>query len=1009
MLTLRLFVRLLTPFFKLIFVLGFAIVPYVAYNQERCGTVEYMKKLQGENFHKNGLQFEQWIERRGRASKPSKLERQQAANQIPVVVHVIHNGEAVGSGKNISDAQILSQISVLNKDYQRLNSDAANTPAEFQSVAGSFDVEFVLAKQDPEGLATNGIVRVQGTQPSWTINDNYAFKSLSYWPAEDYLNIWVCDLSGLLGYAQFPVSNLSGLENSSDNRLTDGIVIAYNAFGSEDDGAFNLLNKYKKGRTTTHEVGHFFGLRHIWGDDEGQCSGTDYVADTPNQGGSSSGCPSHPQTTCSVTSMFQNFLDYTDDACMNLFTMGQVERMTTVLENSPRRASLTSSHGLLDPQPVANDLGIKSVISPLPGECTTIITPIIEVKNYGNNVISSAQIRLKRDGVTIETIDFNFAPGLSALQAATVSFSATAVSSGSHTVTFDILLTNTVADINASNNTLNQSFLIPETIAVPFTENFNTVPSSWQILNPDLKITWQLSSAPNANSSNTAMKMDFYNYEDNLGEIDLLITPVFDLSDETLAILLFDVAYARFQDDNDGLKIFVLSNCNTDITQGTLVYDKFGTTLQTVSATTSEFIPSNATHWRNEFIDLSAFAGQSNLQLAFVGINDWGNNLYLDNISLVTTPLNDIALKEVTSPRPVLCSNQIVPKLRIQNVGTFTSSFKVKVTLNEQSPLIQSYVGLNFASATEMEIELSPLTLSDGENTISFELQEPNGVPDVNTTNNALTAYAVVNDASDQIPVRQNFEQPFEGQWTAINPTGGMNWEMKSLSSNQALYFNAFDNTIIGDKAWFVSPVLDFSATTEASLSFDLSYASNGDAMDQLQVLVSTDCGNSYTDTLLDETRSTLSNGRTATTPWVPSNEDDWRNRSLNLSQLAGESEVRVAFVFTSRNGNNIYIDNIEFFTSENPVIIENSISVYPIPVRGGIDEPLFVTFNLPEKGPVLIDIIDPIGKILISQTEQNVLNQTYEIFLPDASSGVYIVRAKTSAGTFARRVIFIK
>jgi hypothetical protein len=108
----------------------------------------------------------------------------------------------------------------------------------------------VLARQDPEGLATTGIVRIQGPVSSWSINDNYELKALSYWPAEDYLNIWVCNLTGVLGYSQFPVSGPPGLENSSDNRLTDGVVIAYNAFGSKDDGPFNLLNKYGKGRTT---------------------------------------------------------------------------------------------------------------------------------------------------------------------------------------------------------------------------------------------------------------------------------------------------------------------------------------------------------------------------------------------------------------------------------------------------------------------------------------------------------------------------------------------------------------------------------------------------------------------------------------------------------------------------------------------------------------------------------------------------------------------------------------
>jgi hypothetical protein len=656
----------ITPILKLVLPLIFVAVSIVGLSQERCGTIEYMKKIHGENLSQNGEKFEQWLERKIRLQKGASGNRQQAIYQVPVVVHIIHSGEAVGTGKNISDAQILSQIEVLNEDYQRMNADASDTPAEFQSVAGGIDLEFVLAKQDPEGLATNGIVRVAGTKSSWTINDNYELKSLSYWPSDDYLNIWVCNLSGLLGYAQFPVSNLPGLENSSDNALTDGVVIAYNAFGSIEDGSFPLLSKYNQGRTTTHELGHFFGLRHTWGDDDGECSGTDYVNDTPNQGGSSSGCPTHPQTTCSVTAMFQNYLDYTDDVCMNLFTQDQVSRMIAVLENSPRRASLLTSPGLQDPAPVANDLGIKEIISPLDGECNAAIVPVIEVRNYGSNAVTSARIRLEVNGVIVETKDFSFGP-LATLQSVNLSFASVDLGSGSHTVTFELLLTNGVADVRPSNNSLDKAVTIPESIGVPFTENFNTLPAAWKILNPDLKTTWVLASTPDEDPGNQAMKMDFFNYEDNLGEIDLLITPTFDLTTEPVAILLFDVAYARYQNDNDGLKVVVLSNCNTDITQGTVVYDKSGANLETTNPTTSEFIPSNEDQWRSEFIDLSSYVGQSNLQLAFVGVNDWGNNLYIDNISLVTNELNDLALEEILSPQPVVCSEQITPRLRIQN------------------------------------------------------------------------------------------------------------------------------------------------------------------------------------------------------------------------------------------------------------------------------------------------------------------------------------------------------
>jgi hypothetical protein len=139
--------------------------------QERCATVPYTKQLQQRNIiREDNARFEEWLQRRMTERRiRMDAQRQQATTyRVPVVVHVIHNGEPVGTGSNISDEQILSQIAVLNRDFQRLNTDASNTPASFLPVAGSFDIEFVLAKQTPEGLPTNGILRVQGTRTQWT-------------------------------------------------------------------------------------------------------------------------------------------------------------------------------------------------------------------------------------------------------------------------------------------------------------------------------------------------------------------------------------------------------------------------------------------------------------------------------------------------------------------------------------------------------------------------------------------------------------------------------------------------------------------------------------------------------------------------------------------------------------------------------------------------------------------------------------------------------------------------
>ena len=245
---------------------------------------------------------------------------------IPVVVHVVYNNAA----QNISDAQIISQIQVLNEDFRRMNADQANTPSAFANLAGNANIEFKLARRDPNGNTTNGITRTSTSTETFSMEmDNVKFSNLggnNAWNTRRYLNIWVCNLGDdLLGYAQFPFE-------FQTKPNTDGVVIHYKHFGR--DGSAE--SPYDKGRTATHEVGHWLDLRHIWGDDGGSCSGTDNIADTPNQGGYNEGCPSFPKTDhCTNTSpgvMFMNYMDYTYDACMNLFTKGQVERMRSLFD-----------------------------------------------------------------------------------------------------------------------------------------------------------------------------------------------------------------------------------------------------------------------------------------------------------------------------------------------------------------------------------------------------------------------------------------------------------------------------------------------------------------------------------------------------------------------------------------------------------------------------------------------------------------------------------------------------
>jgi hypothetical protein len=698
--------------------------------QERCAQAVMEKKLHAETFQKREDVFEKWIQKKLASKSTFNTGRTQAGTYtIPVVVHVVHNGEVVGTGTNISDAQVLSQIEVLNKDYQRKNADAVNTPTEFKTLAGALDIQFVLAKQDPNGLPTNGIERRKGSQAAWSYNEDVKLKTVSpAWPAENYLNIWVINFSdNFIGYAHFPPTDgvpLSGLDTSeSTDRSTDGVVIWYRAFGSSFNGfgTFNLSSQFNRGRTATHEVGHFFGLRHIWGDDSGACTGTDYVSDTPNQADKTENYPSctHPKAdACSSAIMFQNYMDYTNDACMNLFTKGQTDRMEIVLNNSPRRKSLLSSIGATAPTgPPITDLSLQRLKSPGPVICTSSPTPTLVIKNEGSTVISQLEI----------------------------------------------------------------------------------------------------------------------------------VTRI-----------------------NDG--------------------------------------------------------------------------------AIFTKPLS----------------------------------------------------GLQFLPGEEKEFQLDKLVLKTGLNTLNFIVQNPNGRSDDNLSNNSITLNEVVNQSTDVIPLRENFNADFS-DWTLVTPRNDLNWQATPTNYSTSLAYRSYTNSNSGQDAWLVSPVLDFSAAPQASVFFDVSYATRSTGVERLQVFSSTDCGVTYSQILYDKSGDQF-NVKPSTTSWEPSSDKDWKREFIELNTLVGSKDVRLAFVVTNQNGNNLFLDNIEFFENadENPTPINARYEIYS--PTSQLDK-YQITFNTETKSPTTVFVYNLVGQKMAEHYFDNILNQTFDFDFTGYAPGIYLIRVQIGDEFYTRKI----
>jgi hypothetical protein len=431
----------------------------------RCASAEYENFLQEKNPKRmTEGQFEAWaapLVQKHIAMRTNSKSSGEVIT-IPVVVHVIHHGQAVGSAPNITDIQVQSQITVLNQDYGKIiGTSGYNTnPAGVDT-----QIQFVLAQQDPYGNPTNGIDRRSFCQESWSTTDiESTLKPATIWDPTQYLNLWSIEFtdSTLLGYAQFPdASGLSGLSGSG-NANTDGVVVKYNAFGSGTGSSFLLNAPYNKGRTMTHEIGHWLGLIHIWGDGSNCTTNTDYCDDTPVAKEANYGCVSGTDSCTSKLGldMIENYMDYTDDSCMNIFTQNQKDRMYAILNNAPRRNSLKTSAKGTSVLLLANDAEIKLESSCTVATCSSVPNQTIQnitIYNRGTSNLTSATLNYTINGGS--NILYSWAGSLATNKFAT--FPITINSPSNRTITITADKVNGVSDQRTTNNSVSGSFIIP--------------------------------------------------------------------------------------------------------------------------------------------------------------------------------------------------------------------------------------------------------------------------------------------------------------------------------------------------------------------------------------------------------------------------------------------------------------------------------------------------------------------------------------------------------------------
>lgn len=1012
----------------------------------RCATDQRVKML-----------FKLFPERKLLAERLSNLpanalrapKRLQNIVYLPVVFHIV-----LANPYSITDARVQSQIDAMNRDFSGFNSDTTNLPAAFEAVRGHSSIRFVLAKRTPTGQLTNGIDRVFSTTTGNPDNiiDSIKRKSLGgadAWDPNSYINIWVGNISGgggVLGYTQVP---------GSGNLADDGVFCNILGFG---ESACNVA-VYNKGRTIVHELGHYFGINHIWGDDEtssNTCSGDDFramtsdgssyslpatlynppgqgntskdIGDTPNQSVATTNCPSGIRTdSCSPTApgiMYEDFMDYTLDDCYNMFTKKQVERMEYVL-TTYRSSLITSSAGTLPASPITLDAspvesinpggfetsGCNSIYYPATLSCPGNFIPKVLIKNNGLNSITSITVGYVLNNGPAVTVSLNTDLPTGATQM--VTFPVSTIGTGNNTFKFFTKNVNgSGSDQVPANDTLSANLLVPNPIALPVNEGFESStfpPAGWSIINPGNDVTWQRVT-PGYNSLHS---MFIDNYGNNsVGEVDEIKTPKINLSTTDPVVISFDLAHKNYPDAsyNDSLQVLVSTDCGATYKT---YFNKAGAALATAGSSSTAYTNPVTSDWKNQkFVVDGASLSSGSIIVVFRNKSDFGNNIFIDNINIKQQTSRDITVVAVNPPSPTECTEPVTPVATVKNVGFSTiTAFTVSYIVDNGASAQTTVSGISLLPDSMINVPLNIFTPTEGSHQITVYTSAPvssSGTGDESPLNDTLhKAFFVVGNVT--LPVSEGFENttfPPAG-WTVENPDGGVTWQRTTTaakSGTASMVINNFNSNSTGTTDKFVSSVItSTSAFDSIYVSFDYAYAAGNSSSlsDTLELQITKDCGQTFT-TVWKESGTDLQ----TTTGYLPAfvpHADAWRNVSLNLFGYVGSSNFQLYFVFKGNKQNNLYIDNINLYGIIVPARLkQQGYLIYPNPFHQQ-----FIIRNY--RVPVNLQsaqVYNSIGQMIWSQQYNGKAYTLMPVEFTGPPPGVYILKLHYTDKTVVQKIV---
>jgi hypothetical protein len=1007
---------------------------------QRCSTMEYLEnqikadptlpakwKAQGELIQQQNAQ-----------KKQNKTLNQQSITIIPVVFHLVIDA---GDQAIATDAKIQRQVDVLNRDFAGLNPDSSKLPAAFKAVFGHSQIRFCLAKRTPNNMATNGIER-RVTNATFTINTigelkKFAGGGLDQWDGNKYLNIWAANFSdNSVGLATFP---------SSTPVEEQGICIDW---GTLDlDCASPFKGVYDGGRTLVHEVGHYFYLWHIWGDENG-CTGDDFAIqdgfplsgsctdDTPNQSKATTSCLSGLQIdACSPVApgfMYQNYMDYTYDDCYAMFTLAQACRMQSCLDNY--RASLKTSNGCIPIVPINNDVRVSEILNPASrgfscgakaSYCNAQLAPQVLIVNDGDAPLTSLTFTIKIDGNIVAVQ--NWAGNLAPAGFAYANINAFLSPAGEHTLRISTSNPNGGIDSKPSNDFADAAFVIvPPAINPPIAvEGFEAAfpPINWRVDNPDNATTWAKTVvAGNPGIASARLNAFLYNSKP---QTDYLITPKIKTTNFDSLILNFNVAYAKYSNepsDWDELEIVYSDDCGT--TWKPTGYKKSGDALATNGGAVTgnlSFVPTIA-QWRAETVRVGLCQVVApEIAFAFKSTNNYGNNIYVDNVSIdkVDAFVTNAALVNLASPIGTVCNEgeAAIPKFTLINNGTNPlTAVTFNVSIDGKTPTLHHWTG-NLARCFSAEITLPPVSIPVGDHSFLVYATNPNGVADQSPENDTLKSkFRIIKTVN--APLAEGFESNVfpPNNFIVQNPDAGITWE-RTIAATQsgigAMVIKNYKYVVEHTTDTLLTPSVSITKADSAFVSFDYAYArgvndpkSDVLPLDTLEIAVSKDCG--LTSTVV--WKKWGEGLQTINDPNFPNNiefiptKQQWKNVRISLPSIVGfNDQIQAFFTAKSNKQNNLYIDNINIFSKTLPQLLKDQgYLIYPNPFNSSF---LIHHYQIPINLRS-VQLFNSIGELVWDKRYAGNANTEININLGKLANGVYILKMLYTDKAVIERVV---